>query len=61
MTRNTSSNARQHMERRARGLSLELDRLLWERMSRTLPTAAPSAAQADPVRGSAGGPRTTAG
>ena len=42
MTRTTSSNGQQHMERRARGLSRELDRLLWERMSRTLPVVAPA-------------------
>lgn len=53
MTRKTSSNGQQHMERRARGLSLELDRLLWERMSRTLPTvtlAAEPAAQPVPQK-----------
>ncbi len=40
MTRKTSSNGQQHMERRARGLSRELDRLLWERMSKAISEAA---------------------
>lgn len=39
MTRKTSSNGQQHMERRARGLSRELDRLLWERMCKAISEA----------------------
>jgi len=40
MTRKTSSTGQQHMERRARGLSRELDRMLWERMCKTIAEAA---------------------
>lgn len=36
MTRKTSSTGQQHMERRARGLSRELDRMLWERLGKTI-------------------------
>jgi hypothetical protein len=46
MTRKTSSNGQQHMERRARGLSRELDRLLWERMRKAISEATATPAQA---------------
>ncbi len=41
MMRKTSSIGQNHWERRARGLSQELDRMLWERMLKNLPGPRP--------------------
>ncbi|MBU1244488.1 hypothetical protein KJ612_14910 [Myxococcota bacterium] len=42
MMRKTSSIGQNHWERRARGLSHELDRMLWERMLKNLPVPTPA-------------------